>query len=113
MIATIKGPTGWTAPTYINYGGGAELHIVTHKSLSGIISTFVEILPTRFVMESGIVRYAARSDFRKTYMTSTGKCTEKKVAMQQYEGLQRLDEIKADCAAFYAATMQSIEKDVV
>jgi hypothetical protein len=113
MIATVKGPTGWTAQTYIDYVGSTELRIVTHKSLSDTISTFAELLPTRVVLKSGIVRYTARSDFRKTYMTSTGRCTEKKVAMQQYEVLQRLDEIKADCAAFYTATMQSVEKDVV
>ena len=109
MIATVKGPTGWTATTYIDYGGGAELRIVTHKSTSGTISTFAEILATRFVLKSGIVKYTARSDFRKTYMTSTGRCTEKKVAMQQHAVLQRLDEIKADCVAFYAATMQATE----
>jgi hypothetical protein len=37
MIATGKGPTGWTAKTYIDYVGGAELHSVAHKSTSSVL----------------------------------------------------------------------------
>lgn len=103
MITTVKGPTGWTAKTYIDRVDGMQLRIVTYKSQAGTISTFAEQIAPRFVLKAGIVKCSPYSDFRKTYMTSAGKCTEKKVAMQQYQVLQRLAEIKADCDAFYAA----------
>jgi hypothetical protein len=104
-IVTVKSSVGWVAETKIDRVDGTQLRIITRKSASGTIYTFA----SRFVVESGMATHVPFLDFSKVYMTSTGKCTEKKVATQQYQVLQRLDEIKADCNTFYS----KISVDVV
>lgn len=100
MQTTItKGNTGWKAKTCLDMTGDQVLVIDTLKNLSGALVTRA----TLNKHEGDFLTFVMFQDFTKRLESSAVRVTEKAVREQHARNLARLDEIKAEVAAFYAA----------
>ena len=93
-----KGAYGWQAETHIPLEGGRHLSITTSKAGGNLRAR-----AQAYRIENGFRTFLIFSDFSKSVAQSDTRCTEKTVASLHRQALARLDEIKADVAAFYAA----------
>ncbi len=89
---------GWKSETGVDIGNDFEIRIVTMKRSNGSLTTNAQ----RVKVERGMISFMMFSDFSKTYATSTDRCTEKNVKSQHEAVLANIEQIKLDCAAFYA-----------
>ncbi|CAB4154900.1 hypothetical protein UFOVP653_40 [uncultured Caudovirales phage] len=93
-----KGAYGWKAETHIELEGGRLLDITTLKANGGLRSR-----AQCYRRENGFITYVLFGDYSATLAASQARCTEKAVADLHRQALGKLDEIKAEVVAFYAA----------
>jgi hypothetical protein len=93
-----KGRAGWEARTSIELDNGRWLDIATSKGNGGLRAR-----AQCYRVENGFITYALFQDYSATILAHPARCTEKAVIDLHREALRRLDQIKAEVAAFYAA----------
>ena len=98
--ATYKSHYGWKSETAIDIGNCQEIRIVTMKRFGGALVTNAQCVR----VEGDMISHMLFSDFSKSYKNVVVRCTEKTVLAQHTEVLDQIEQIKADCAAFYAGT---------
>jgi hypothetical protein len=100
-----KGRDGWKAESSIPLEAPYALRITTSKGSRGL-STSASRVKVEADLGTGFTGFSFMmfQDFSKTVAENrAARCTENTVRLLHEEALAKLDQIKADCAAFYAA----------
>ena len=100
-----KGMDGWRAATEIPFGTDNQiLEIRTSKRHSGVVATNASVSRVK----DGFKTFMAYSDFSKTVERCLAKRITKDVVRKVHEqALGRIDQIKAEAEAYYAAKQQA------
>lgn len=97
VTQTSKTHYGWQSESTVDIGNGRALQILTMKRHSGAIVTSATCVKP----ERGGYSFMMGSDFNKSYKSTKNRCTEKNVVEQHNAVVADVDQIKADCEAFY------------
>ena len=101
-----KGRDGWKAETTVLLDEPYALRFHTGKGSRGLrtSATRVKIEPALAGSAFTGISFMMFQDFSATVAENrAARCTEKSVSLLHQEALAQLDQIKADCAAHYAA----------
>jgi hypothetical protein len=95
-----KSVDGWKARSHFPFGENQELEIRTSKRHAGIVAAYASVSRVK----DGFKTFMVFSDYSKIVEQSGAKrITEDAVRAVHELALKRIDEIKADAEAFYAA----------
>ena len=95
-----KNVDGWNARSHFPFGEKQELELRTSKRHAGLIATYASVSR----VEGGFKTSMVFSDYSKIVEQSGAKRITKDAIRKVHElALERIDEIKADAEAFYAA----------
>ena len=95
-----KSVDGWKARSHFPFGENQELEIRTSKRHAGLVAAYASVSR----VEGGFKTFAVFSDYSKIVTQSGAKRITEDVIRKVHElALERIEEIKADAEAFYAA----------
>lgn len=94
---------GWCAEDTIDLGvntddGAMQIHISTSKRYSGELASIASV---RYAKGDGSFSFMVFQDYNKGIIRSKTRVTEKAVALQHAQALEKLPAIKAEVATFY------------
>lgn len=100
-----KGHSGWKAETTVDLGADSRvLRVSTYKSAAGGLFTYATVHKAE---GRGLV-HMPFSDFVRRVSVAGARCTEKNVRELHQDALARIDSIRGDAIAHYAAKGEGV-----
>lgn len=94
----------WRASTTVKLADGWQLDITTRKVESGELVSSASVAK----VERGFATHRMFADYSRNISRVAARCTEKAVSEQHAKALARIDDIKADMLAHYAARGETV-----